>query len=280
MFSGCPLLFSFKYNNQKVKTIMYSQNMTLFNFLRYLLYFYYKLSLPKTSNKLGRATHDSRLLLALPRKNFLKGLRLLTKSKAQLRQDLMVLSSLDFKRDGFFIEFGATNGILLSNSYLLEKEYEWKGILAEPAKVWHSALLKNRSCHIETDCVWSSSNCNLSFNEVADPEISTISQYNELDEHAEKRKNGLSYQVNTISLNDLLKKYNAPKEIDFLSIDTEGSEYEILNSFNFSSYNIKIICCEHNFTPMREEILKLLSKNGYQRKYEDCSIIDDWFFKV
>jgi FkbM family methyltransferase len=216
----------------------------------------------------------------LPKRNLIKGFFFLTKSKAQLRQDLMVLSSLNFKTDGFFIEFGATNGIDLSNSFLLEANYGWKGILAEPAKIWHSSLTKNRTSHIEFDCVWIKSNEALVFNEVSEPEISTISLYNELDEHAEKRKLGLSYQVNTISLDDLLKKYEAPYEIDFLSIDTEGSEYEILNSFDFSSYNIKIICCEHNFTPMRNEIYALLTRHGYQRRYEDCSLIDDWFFKI
>jgi len=55
--------------------------------------------------------------------NFLLGVfkQLLANSKSQLRQDLFVLSQLGFKRGGFFVEFGATNGIDLSNSYLLDK---------------------------------------------------------------------------------------------------------------------------------------------------------------
>jgi len=251
-----------------------------FHLLKYLIYIYYKFSIPKTTGKFDRAANDARLLLSLPKKNLVKGFLVLTKSKAQLRQDLMVLSSLNFKRDGFFVEFGATNGVDLSNSFLLEKNYGWKGILAEPAKIWHSSLTKNRTSHIELDCVWSESNASIVFNEVSEPEISTISLFNELDEHSEKRKLGLSYQVNTISLHDLLKKYDAPFEIDFLSIDTEGSEYEILKAFDFSTYNIKIICCEHNFTPMRNKINALLSASGYERRYEECSMIDDWFFKI
>ena len=70
---------------------------------------------------------------------------LLQKSKSQLRQDLFVLGVTNFKQNGFFCEFGATNGVDLSNTYLLEKEFNWSGILAEPAKIWHSDLQRNRS---------------------------------------------------------------------------------------------------------------------------------------
>ena len=60
-------------------------------------------------------------------------LKMLPRSRSQLRQDIFVLCTLDFKRNGFFVEFGATNGVDLSNSYLLETEFNWTGILAEPA---------------------------------------------------------------------------------------------------------------------------------------------------
>lgn len=245
-----------------------------------LLYLYYKFALPTTTNKMGKAKNDAKLLQALPRENFLNGLKVLKKSKSQIRQDLMVLSTLDFKINGFFIEFGATNGIDLSNTYLLEKHFGWRGILAEPARVWHKDLVKNRSCFIEKSCVWSQSGSILNFNEVDAPEISTIAQFNGVDMHSNNRKNGVEYKVSTISLNDLLEKYNAPVDIDFLSIDTEGSEFEILNAFDFSKYNFKIICCEHNHTPMRENIYSLLKRHGYIRKYEAHSMMDDWFFKL
>ena len=78
-------------------------------------------------------------------------------SKAQLKQDVFALIENDFKRDGFFVEFGAANGVHLSNTYLLEKEFGWRGILAEPARMWHADLQRNRTCAIEMDCVWSKS---------------------------------------------------------------------------------------------------------------------------
>ncbi|NKB76872.1 MAG: hypothetical protein GKR96_07435 [Gammaproteobacteria bacterium] len=59
-------------------------------------------------------------------------------SKSQLRQGLFALSELSFKQGGFFVEFGATNGVGLSNTHLLETKFGWKGILAEPAKLWHT----------------------------------------------------------------------------------------------------------------------------------------------
>ena len=53
-----------------------------------------------------------------------------------------------------------------------------------------------------------------------------------------KGKKGKKYRIKTISLEDLLLKYNAPVVIDYLSMDTEGSEYEILSAFNFDKYKI------------------------------------------
>jgi FkbM family methyltransferase len=203
---------------------------------------------------------------------------LLEKSKSQLKQDLFVLAELDFKQDGFFVEFGATNGVDLSNTYLLENEFGWNGILAEPAKCWQNDLKSNRNCYIETDCVWSDSKSILNFNQVdVAAELSTVSAYNKTDLHAKLREGGQNYSVNTISLNDLLDKYNAPKKIDYLSIDTEGSEYEILRNFDFSKYEFSIITCEHNNTPIREKIFSLLTKQGYTRKYVGLSKWDDWY---
>jgi hypothetical protein len=74
-------------------------------------------------------------------------------SKSQIFQDLFVLLSTGFKQHGYFVEFGATNGVDLSNTYLLEKHFQWNGILAEPSKAWHQKLKENRSCSLEFDCV-------------------------------------------------------------------------------------------------------------------------------
>jgi len=222
--------------------------------------------------------HNLELLQQLINKdNAEQILQYFNQSKSQLGQDLFVLSLLGFKRNGYFVEFGATNGVNLSNTYLMEKEFDWNGIVAEPAKCWHRDLKNNRSCNIEIQCVWKDSTSTLSFNETDYAELSTINLYSDSDLHETTRKNGKIYDVKTISLNDLLEKYDAPKKIDYLSIDTEGSEYEILTHFNFSRYQIDIITCEHNHTPMRDRIYLLLQKKGYRRVFSDLSDFDDWY---
>jgi len=103
--------------------------------------------------------------------------------------------------------------------------------------------------------VWRESNFTLTFNEADSGKYSTIDSYSTLDHHREIRTKGEKHDVTTISLQDLLEKHTAPREIDFLSIDTEGGEYEILSSFDFDKYRFQIIACEHNFTPAKRKNL-------------------------
>ena len=95
-------------------------------------------------------------------KNFI--LNNLESSQSQLQQDLLVLYLIQGVKTGaideiklgqncnerhFFVEFGATNGITLSNTYILEKYFNWSGILSEPAKSWHEELKNNRQSTID-----------------------------------------------------------------------------------------------------------------------------------
>ncbi|MEB3190098.1 MAG: FkbM family methyltransferase [Snowella sp.] len=211
-------------------------------------------------------------------------------SKSQFAQDLFVISELyDKKINPYFVEFGATNGIDLSNTYLLETQLGWQGILAEPAKIWHESLKHNRHCAIDFRCVSNKTGTTVDFLEVlnpnpqhtvSSPELSSVKAFaNHGDWASEIRvKNSIEYTVPTISLNDLLAEYNAPREIAYLSIDTEGGELMILQDFDFSHYRVHLITVEHNFqNEARNEIYKLLVSQGYQRKYEDISFVDDWY---
>lgn len=203
--------------------------------------------------------------------------RVVLESKSQLGQDLFVLAGTGFRKNGFFVEFGATNGRDLSNTWLLEKCFHWNGILAEPARTWHGALRANRSCWIETACVWTETGSDLTFNEAPVPELSTIEAFTGCDHHGASRQGGCSYAVPTISLQDLLDRYDAPNVIDYLSLDTEGSELEILQAFDFDKYAFRTITCEHNFTSNREAIHALLTSKGYVRVFEHLSRWDDWY---
>lgn len=202
------------------------------------------------------------------------------KAQSQLGQDLFVLSELGLKREGFFVEFGATNGVNLSNSCLLEQSFGWSGILAEPARCWHSELRKNRSCVIDDRCVWSRSGESLQFSEASDAEYSTVGEFRDSDGHLGKRSASKTYDIETVSLNDLLERHKAPKEMDYLSIDTEGSEFDILQALDFGKHSFRVITCEHNFTPARETIFALLSSKGYVRKYPELSKWDDWYVRA
>jgi FkbM family methyltransferase len=185
---------------------------------------------------------------------------------------------LQNKRDGFFVEFGATDGVHLSNTHSLEKHLDWNGILAEPARCWHEHLPKNRSCVIDKRCVWDSSGQTLSFNEVESAELSTVGSLSNSDFHAVTREQGKVYDVQTVSLNDLLSEHGAPSTMDYLSIDTEGSELLILKSLDFEKYRFNIITVEHNYTPQRAEMLELLTARGYARVFSELSQWDDWYF--
>jgi FkbM family methyltransferase len=204
-------------------------------------------------------------------------------SKSQLQQDLVAQwnfrANTSNTQKPFFVEFGATDGLTLSNTYLLEKEFGWDGILCEPGKSWHNRLSENRSSRIDQRCVYSSSGMSVAFMEVVNGELSTISSFAENDSWADARKNSLEYNVATITLQDLLLENSAPRKIDYLSVDTEGSEYEILKKFDFNQWEIEFISVEHNYTSNREKLHRLLTSYGYSRKFTSISNWDDWYFK-
>jgi len=204
----------------------------------------------------------------------------LSQSHSQLFQDLFVLFVLNAKQNGFFVEFGATDGKLLSNTFLLEQKFRWNGILAEPAKCWHAALQKNRKAAIDTRCVWSETGSRLEFKEAGAAEVLTLSTLVDKDFNKEFRAKGTTYAVDTVSLNDLLKAHNCPREIDYMSVDTEGSELAVLSAFDFAAYDIKILTVEHNFVePDRQKIHDMLAARSFVRVFTPISMFDDWYIQ-
>lgn len=224
---------------------------------------------------------DLRLLLALEEETKVRMTpHLLSLSQSQMKQDLFVLATLDFLRQGFFVEFGATDGVQISNTHILEKEFGWSGILAEPGTSWQESLRKNRKASIDNRLVWKSSGEKILFRETEDANLSTVAEFSDADSHRESRLFGRNRLVETVSLTDLLEQHEAPEIIDYLSVDTEGSELEILSAFDFARYHVRIITVEHNDTPARPLLYELLSGKGFVRVFEELSGCDDWYVNL
>tara|TARA_B100001094_G_scaffold325262_1_gene379293 strand:- start:760 stop:1866 length:1107 start_codon:yes stop_codon:yes gene_type:complete len=197
-------------------------------------------------------------------------------SNSQLNQDLWVLRTLNQKEEGFFIEIGAANGIVISNTLKLEKEYNWKGLCIEPS-TQYSNLVKNRNCICDNNCIGETTGEFIDF--IEDQTYDEFSLYSGIEKqlncHTPK---GFKSKKITVSLTTILEQYDCPIVIDYLSIDTEGSEYSILKSFDFKKYTIKCITVEHNFQEdNRLKIRELLVRNGYIWHSLEDSKWDDWY---
>ena len=196
------------------------------------------------------------------------------RSTSQLGQDLWVLERSDSKRNGFFVEFGATDGIVLSNTYLLEREFGWQGICIEPNPTLFAKLKGNRACTVSDACIGATTGMQVSF--IAADVYGGMEPSAFGDMHAQKRdayrRAGCLLNLTTISLNDLLVQLNAPRDIDYMSVDTEGSELEILSAFPFDDWRVRLLTVEHNFSPNRPALRALMSSHGYrctEREFDD-----------
>ncbi len=202
-----------------------------------------------------------------------------SRALSQLGQDLWVLQQTGHKKAGFFVEFGATDGVLLSNTLLLEAEFGWHGICAEPNPQFFRKLQVNRTCITAPDCIMGQSGRTVEF--ILADEYGCVAEFADNDAHTAKRQayrdSGAVIELQSISLDDFLKKYDAPRTIDYLSIDTEGSEYEILKAFPFDDWDVRHITVEHNFAPIREGIRVLLESHGYTRTEMQW---DDWYART
>ncbi len=201
-------------------------------------------------------------------------------SMSQLGQDLWVLERTGYKRNGFFVEFGATDGVLLSNTFLLEKMFGWTGLLSEPNPEYFADLKKHRSAKALDACIAGKSGEIVDF--VLADEFGGIKDYISDDRHASRRESYAQLPENvlrleTVSLDEFLRQNEAPFQIDYISVDSEGSELDILRAFPFEKWDVSLWTVEHNFTKNRDEIFKIMTSNGYLRKEVR---FDDWYYKV
>lgn len=215
-------------------------------------------------------------------------------SEAQCFQDLWVLyESMKHgnPRGGYFVEFGASNGLFSSNTFMLDKMYRWSGILIEPNPEWHEQLEAIRGespdqyVQLIMNVAISDKSGNEKFTITENPSISGFTEHMVGDYFDRKKAGNKTYEIEVYGtpLYSFLVWNSTEKYIDYLSVDTEGSEYLILKQY-FEDLNrkkkqieIKMITVEHNFTENREKLFSLLTANGYVRKMVEFSRWDDFY---
>lgn len=180
-------------------------------------------------------------------------------------QDFFVLDLLGYKKQGYFVDLGASDGITASNTFLLEKFYKWEGICVDPNPQTIKSLVGARDSHICDLAVWEESGQVLPFRYLNDQtEFYGWNLRSGLKETVVGLDSRFSeFNVFTISLNQLLELYNAPYEIDYVSMDLEGSEINVLRSFDFTENFVKIWTIEHSNDIQEQEICNIMSNNGY-----------------
>jgi FkbM family methyltransferase len=176
---------------------------------------------------------------------------------SQSNQDKWVVEFLKFKKNGYFIELGAYDGIQTSNTYYMETNLGWEGICVEANPRVYQSLIKNRK----------SKNINVALNNYVGECFFTNDKIT---------TTGVKVPCNT--LNNILQECNCPKDIDYLSIDIEGYEYIVLKDFNFKEWNIGLITVEHNLycdgNDRKNKLYELLTNNGFTRVVEDAPCLD------
>ncbi|TIX73150.1 MAG: FkbM family methyltransferase [Mesorhizobium sp.] len=223
--------------------------------------------------KLFQATRVAAELAPVAIHSLIKNLEV---SEAQFLQDLIVLAMTGEKKEGFFVEVGVGDGKVISNTYILEKYYHWKGILVEPNRRFFQSIQQNRDVVHDKRAAFKKTGVSLVFNEVVDDQhLSSVSQSVTSNFPQE---NMATYSVDAARLEDILSDYDSPDYIDFLSIDTEGSEVEVLSGVDFTSRRFGTIVVEHNNSEAKKRtLIEMLSPYGYIHILERCSHVDIWF---
>lgn len=196
---------------------------------------------------------------------------LLHESKSENGQDLFALFSNKYKRGGTFLEFGAYDGVTFSNTFLLERLFNWSGLLLDPIPRHFEQMKLNRNCISIHAAITASKK---EFLKILESPASNLSK--PVSKRSITDKN---HKVPALTLSEIIDKYFPTKSLDFLSIDVEGEDLEILASIDFSKYEINSICVEHNDRIGSDEFLKYMEESGYALVYNEYSGNDFWFIR-
>jgi FkbM family methyltransferase len=190
------------------------------------------------------------------------------------------------KRDGYYVELGANDGITQSNTYHFEKYKNYSGILIEPIPQKFTECKNNRSTRNHfINCACVSFNHKKSTMELVYSNLMTTSLEGDSDilERIEHAKSGqhlikdeiYKFVIQAKTLNEILIEVDAPQKINFLSLDVEGSEIEVLGGIDFERYDFGLMCIESRDFPKLQDFL---TSKGYIF-FKKISI-HDYLFKV
>ncbi len=207
---------------------------------------------------------------------------------SQMGQD-KYLNEQFFKnmKGGTFVEFGAYDGLTISNSLFFENELGWTGICLEPLPEHFANLRTNRKCICIQGCVGPKSgvvdflkiNGGHWYNQMLSGVVSAYDprHLNRIEQEVKDANTQKVYankeiiKVPCYRLADLLDQYKMP-HINYLSIDTEGGELEILQSIDFKKYQIDLISVEDNYGDA--QLRQFLESQGFEFvKKLECDLI-------
>lgn len=154
------------------------------------------------------------------------------------------------KENGFFIELGAFDGLVQSNTAFFEKYKKWTGILIEPSREKYSLCLENRPL----------SKC---FNVACSYENNMQVKFNHENGMCSKVSDSGEYECLTRTLEDILDECNVKCSIDFLSLDVEGYELEVLKGLNLEKYRPNYMLIEL-WESNEVDVKEFLHNNGYK----------------
>lgn len=179
-------------------------------------------------------------------------------------QTKWALSQLETKARGFFIDSGAAMGILGNNTFVLEDTFWWNGICVEPIPEFFDDLVKTRHCHLVQAAL---SDCNGRASLVVPDNLWLAGLDGKLgDDVWRDARNQATRKIDvaTFRIGTLLEKFKAPQTIDYWSLDTEGSELDILKTFPWDRHTVSLLTIEHNQdTPRRTAISSYLAELDY-----------------
>ena len=190
-------------------------------------------------------------------------------SYSQLGQDLWVNETLN-KSNGYFLDIGSHDGIYLSNTYLFEKELGWTGLCVDANPLIIEKLKNNRKCKCVNELIDNVEKDSYFYSVDIDDKsgvysrVLTDEEYNSL-----LNKDNLSLKrMKSKKIDTILLENNVPKLIDYMSIDIEGKEFELLQNFPFDEYHVNVITVEHNEPHMgpkrRNKIREILLQNNFK----------------